>query len=86
MQRENVFALRVHIAYDKRRLGRKKTKMNKENGDGHPLENKRSDSLEEMYVKLILQGKRYFAEVPDNIKEEIRRLLIEQGREDLLEE
>lgn len=60
--------------------------MNIVSENGYPLESKRGDSLEEMYVKLILEGRRCFAEVPDNIKEETKRLLIEIGREDLLEE
>lgn len=39
----------------------------------------------EMYVKLILEGKRFFAEVPEIIMDEIRQILIEIGREDLIE-
>lgn len=39
----------------------------------------------EMYVKMILQGKRYYEEVPVQIKEEVKKKLIECGREDLLE-
>lgn len=30
-----------------------------------------------LYVQLILQGKRSFTEVPDNIKEEVRSVLVE---------
>lgn len=40
--------------------------------------------IAEMYVKLILEGKRFYGEVPVEVKEDVKRLLIEQGREDLL--
>lgn len=53
--------------------------------NGHPIENRWGDSLAEMYVKLILEGRRFFAEIPEEVKEEARRLLIEMGREDLIE-
>lgn len=39
----------------------------------------------EMYVRLILQGKRYFGEVPENIKEQVKEQLIKIDRKDLLE-
>ena len=54
--------------------------------NGHPINNEWGDRLAEMYAKLILEGKRFFAEVPKEVKEETRRLLIEMGREDLTEE
>lgn len=40
--------------------------------------------MAEMYVKLILEGKRFYGEVPIEVKEEVKRLLMEQGRDDLL--
>ncbi|BBF44564.1 hypothetical protein lbkm_3277 [Lachnospiraceae bacterium KM106-2] len=39
----------------------------------------------EMYVRLILKGKRFFAEVPENIKEEVKEELLKLDREDLLD-
>ncbi len=53
--------------------------------NGNPVENKWGDHLEEMYVQLILSGKRFFAEVPEEVKEKVRQLLIDMGREDLLD-
>lgn len=38
-----------------------------------------------LYVNLILAGRKKFSEVPYYIKPEVRELLIELGREDLLE-
>lgn len=40
--------------------------------------------MAKMYVALILKGKRFFAEVPVEVKEEVRTLLIEMNREDLI--
>lgn len=40
--------------------------------------------MEEMYVNLILKGRRSFEEVPVEVKEKVRELLIEIGREDLI--
>ncbi len=59
--------------------------MNNYTQGGNPTDNKRGDYLVEMYVKLILEGKRFFAEVPEIIMDEIRQILIEIGREDLIE-
>ena len=42
--------------------------------------------MAEMYVRLILRGKRCFAEVPEHIKDEVKRLLVQIQREDLLED
>lgn len=42
--------------------------------------------MAEMYAKLILEGKRTFREVPEEIKEETKKILIAMGGEDLLEE
>ena len=53
--------------------------------NGHPID-EWGDNLAEMYVKLILEGRRFFAEVPEEVKEKARQLLIEMGREDLIEE
>ncbi len=53
---------------------------------GNATDNKRGDYLVEMYVKLILEGKRFFAEVPERIMDETRQKLIEVGREDLIEQ
>lgn len=60
--------------------------MNSSNENGHPIENKWGDDVAEMYAKLILEGRRCFAEVPKEVKEETRQILIEMGREDLLDE
>ena len=40
--------------------------------------------MEEMYVNLILKGRRSFEEVPVEVKEKVRELLIVIGREDLI--
>lgn len=41
--------------------------------------------IAEIYVQLILKGKRCFLEVPCEVREKVRELLIEIDREDLLE-
>lgn len=43
-------------------------------------------SMIEMYVQLIVQGKRSFIEVPEQIKHEVQRRLIELNRLDLLDD
>ena len=40
--------------------------------------------MAEMYVKLILQGKRFYEEVPKEVKDQVREQLISINREDLL--
>lgn len=42
--------------------------------------------MAEMYVALILRGKRFFAEVPKEVKEEVRTILIKLDRKDLIME
>lgn len=59
--------------------------MNNSIKTGYPIENG-GDHMAEMYAKLIIEGKRTFSEVPDEIKEETRQILIAMGGEDLLEE
>lgn len=41
--------------------------------------------MAEMYVRLILQGKRFYEEVPKEVKEQVKELLVNMNREDLLE-
>lgn len=39
-----------------------------------------------IYVDLIIKRKKKFSQVPANLKEDIRQVLIERGREDLIDE
>lgn len=40
----------------------------------------------EIYVALILKGKRTFSQVPERIKDKVREMLIDLGLEDLIDE
>lgn len=40
--------------------------------------------MAEMYVVLIIKGKRYYEEVPREVKEDVKEYLLQMGREDLL--
>ena len=40
--------------------------------------------MAEIYYKLILEGRRVFHEVPDEIKPAVKQLLIQNQREDLI--
>lgn len=39
-----------------------------------------------VYVDLIKKGRRTYEQVPDNIKPQVKQILIEQGYEDLIGE
>lgn len=39
-----------------------------------------------IYVDLIIKHRKIFSQVPTNLKEDVRNVLIEKGREDLIDE
>ena len=39
-----------------------------------------------IYVDLIIKRRKIFSQVPANLKEDVRNVLIEKGREDLIDE
>lgn len=39
-----------------------------------------------VYVDLIIKRKKKFSQVPANLKEDVKQVLIEKGREDLIDE
>lgn len=39
-----------------------------------------------IYVDLIIKRKKKFSQVPANLKEDVKQVLIERGREDLIDE
>ncbi len=42
--------------------------------------------MAKVYADLIKKGKKTFAQVPDKLKEQVRQILIDCGRDDLVTE